>query len=456
MGDIRLVASSGHNRPDASGLYLFDGSSTRLIDAFPCGGLTATSERFYRVAPMRQSDGAEILVYDAHGVCRYQRIDEIGDPHDALALDDSRLLCVSTMDNAIVSVGADGTLETYWRADAPLDAWHLNCLALRDGRLFATAFGRFDSFRGWNARDATGILFDVETGEIAADELNQPHTPRWIDGGWLVCNSGAHDVLRVERDGHRFGVGVGGFCRGICAIGDHVYVGVSAPRASAGETTGWISVLDRERWVEVDRVPLPCAGIYDLIEVSDAILHGLEAGFRSGCERERYFGQLAMFEQVGVTPKRVWAIAEALPAELCRVTITALLPAAIAVGDVARVTCTIENTGGGFLMSAAPYPVEVCYRWFDADGAEAGAGTWLHNRLPRVLAPRDTVTFKVLVAPPPATGRFTLRLTLLQEGVRWFDDVDPASAVSGEVRIYERRRPLLAAVAGGSNRPKSM
>jgi Domain of unknown function (DUF4915) len=440
MGDFRVVASSGHNRPDRSGLYLVDGGSVRLIDAFPCGGLTATSDRFYRVAPLRQSDGAEILVYDAHGVCRYYRIDDVGDPHDVLALDDARLLCVSTMDNAIVCIAGDGTLTTYWRADAPLDAWHLNCLALRDGRLFATAFGRFDTFRGWSARETTGMLFDVETGEVAVGELNQPHTPRWIDGGWVVCNSGANEVLRVEPDGKRYGVGVGGFCRGICAAGDHVYAGVSAPRGSTAETTGWLSVLDRERWTEVERIPLPCAGIYDLIEVSDAILRGLEAGFRSGSERERYFGQLAMFEQVGVTPKHVWAVAEALPPELCRARITADLPAAIAIGDVARVTCTIENTGGGFLMSAAPHPVEVCYRWFDAAGDEAGAGTWLHNRLPRVLAPRDVITFKVLVAPPPGTGRYTLRVTLLQEGVRWFDDVDPASAVSGDVRIYERRR----------------
>jgi hypothetical protein len=64
------------------------------------------------------------------------------------------------------------------------------------------------------------------------------------------------------------------------------------------------------------------------------------------------------------------------------------------------------------------------------------------------------VRFKALVGPPPATGRYTLRLTLLQEGVRWFDDVDPASAVAAEVHVYERRRDRREAQAGGAGRPK--
>ena len=439
MEPIRLVISSGHNRPDWSGLYQYDGSAVRVIDAFPSAGLTTSAGRLYRVSPLRQGDGAEVLVYDALGVRSYLRIDDVGDPHDVLALDETRLLCVSSRDNAIVSIAPDGTVTPYWEMAAPVDAWHVNCLTRRDGRVFASAFGRFDTFRGWHARlgAGTGIVFDVESGEVVVDGLSQPHTPRWIDDAWVVCNSYERTVVRVEANGHRFAVPVGGFSRGLCAIGDRIYAGVSTPRQSVHTATaGWISVVDRERWVEIDRVPLPCGGIYDLIEVDEALLHGLDAGFRVGCERERYFGQLAMFEQVGVTPQRVWAVAEPLPPALCRVNVTADLPATLALGDVAQVTCTVENTGDGFLVSAAPYPVEVCYRWFDEAGDEVGAGTWLHTRLPRVLPPRDAAAFKVLIAPPPRAGRFTLRLTLLQEGVHWFDDVDPANAVSREVDVH--------------------
>ena len=438
----RLVISSGHNRPNMSGLFFYDGSAVRLIDSYPCAGLSTYGGRFYRAASLRQGDGAEMLVYDSQGVCRYQRIDGVGDPHDVLALDDDRVLCVSSRDNAIVSLAPDGTLTPYWRVDAALDAWHVNCLALHDDRLYATAFGRFDTFRGWHptrGKDA-GLLFDVKSGETVVGGLSQPHSPRFIDGAWVICDSAEHSVVRVEANGQRITIPVGGFSRGMAAVGGYVYVGVSSPREGIHTAaTGWLSVIDRERWAELDRVPMPCSGIYDVLEVDEPILHGLEAGFRFGCDRERYFGQLAMFEQVGVTPQRVWAVAEPLPPAMCRVNITAELPATIALGDVAEVDVTVENLGAGFLVSAAPYPTEVCYRWFGGDGAAAGAGTWLHTRLPRVLTPRDSAQFKVLVGPPPAAGRYTLRLTLLQEGVSWFDDIDPANAVSREVDIVEAR-----------------
>jgi hypothetical protein len=337
-----------------------------------------------------------------------------------------------------VAVAPDGTSSTYWQADAPPDSWHLNCLALRDGRLYASAFGRYATFRGWHSTlgAGTGVLFDVESGETIVTGLSQPHTPRWIDGAWVICDSGERTVVRVEPDGSRLTVPVGGFTRGMCAIGDRVYVGVSTPRERMEAlTAGWISVLDRERWVEVDRIPVPCGGMYDLLEVDETMLHALEAGFRGGSERERYFGQLAMFEQLGITPARVWAVSEPLAPEMCRVRITADLPTSLAVGDAVRVRCTVDNRGDGFLISAAPNPVEVCYRWFDADGTPIGAGTWEHTRLPRTIAPRGSATFKAIVAAPPVPGRFTLRLTLLQENVCWFDDVDPANAASAEVLV---------------------
>jgi hypothetical protein len=421
-----------------------------MIDAYPCAGLSACGERLYRTAALRQNDGAEVLVYDPRGICRYVRVDEIGDPHDALALEDGRLLLVSSRDNAIVSLEPDGTLAPVWRVDAPIDAWHVNCLAQRDGRLFATAFGRFDTFRGWHPTLGahSGVLFDVESGADAVTGLTQPHSPRWIDDAWVICNSGEHSVVRVESNGHRFAVPVGGFSRGMCAIGAHVYVGVSTPRAEGAMTApGWISVLDRERWIELDRIGMPCAAMYDLVEVNEELLAGLETGFRFGSNRDFYFGQLAMFEQVGATPQRVWAIAEPLPPAMCRIGISADLPAAIALGDVVRVTCTVENRGDGFLISAAPHPVEVCYRWFDSGGNAVGAGTWLHTPLPHVLAPRGAATFSVLIAPPPVCGRFTIRLTLLQEGVVWFDDIDLANAVTGDVEIGDGHRETPAGPA---------
>ena len=65
--------------------------------------------------------------------------------------------------------------------------------------------------------------------------------------------------------------------------------------------------------------------------------------------------------------------------------------------------------------------VDVSYRWLDASGAEMlieGKRTLL---LPRErLAPGESVNVNVGVVAPPNQGSFTLRISMVHEGVTWF------------------------------------
>jgi hypothetical protein len=87
------------------------------------------------------------------------------------------------------------------------------------------------------------------------------------------------------------------------------------------------------------------------------------------------------------------------------------------------VTCRIENLGPAFLVSAPPHPVHISYRWVAGSAAEEGERT----RLPQSIAPSTSATCFLGLRTPAEPGVYELRVTLVQEGVAWFDDLDPGN-----------------------------
>jgi hypothetical protein len=104
------------------------------------------------------------------------------------------------------------------------------------------------------------------------------------------------------------------------------------------------------------------------------------------------------------------------------------------------VRCTIANRGDAVFVSAPPNPIELCYRWFDAGNDAVGAGTWLHTPLPQPLRPGNRITLVAAIAAPPVPGTYVLALSLLQENVAWFDDLDPASGDRHTVQVSPGER----------------
>jgi hypothetical protein len=64
--------------------------------------------------------------------------------------------------------------------------------------------------------------------------------------------------------------------------------------------------------------------------------------------------------------------------------------------------------------------VRLSYHWLAPDGAVV-VNDGLRTELPRDLLGGEEVELKATVRAPDQPGRFTLRLTLVQEGVAWFD-----------------------------------
>jgi len=110
----------------------------------------------------------------------------------------------------------------------------------------------------------------------------------------------------------------------------------------------------------------------------------------------------------------------------------ALRPAVPAVSgaprEITEIVVDIENGSRSWLSSDFLHaPVNVSYRWLDELGAPTGE-EGRRSRFPEGLPPGRSAWVNLTVELPAAPGRYTLVLTLVQEGFAWLDDVDSACA----------------------------
>ncbi|HEY7530545.1 MAG TPA: DUF4915 domain-containing protein, partial [Gemmatimonadota bacterium] len=360
-----VLLASGFGDDTGGGLYALEAGRFHAVDRLSSTGLWSDGGRLVRL--LRSADpGAsvgEILVYDERGVAAYLRVDDLRDPHDVL-VHDGRIVAASPLRNEILWIGFDGAVQRVWRAPGEGDAWHLNGLAVHEGRVLATAFGRHRSHRAWHEdlAQASGVLVDTATGDDVLRGLVCPHTPRFLDGRWTICNSGTGELLQLDRDGGRSaGVQLGGWTRGLAAAPDVLFVGVSADRASGPGAGASVAAVDRRTLRVLERWPLPCREVYELVLVPPALVDGARRGFRTNPERVAEAAQRSLFAAAGIEPARLWATGDPLPPDACRVRLAAELPASLAPGELRELECTVENRGAAILVSAPPHAVHVSY-----------------------------------------------------------------------------------------------
>lgn len=123
------------------------------------------------------------------------------------------------------------------------------------------------------------------------------------------------------------------------------------------------------------------------------------------------------------------------PRAACKVVLRASVPRAMRPGAAYAVPFELTNRAAPQLDAAHPYPTNLGYRWLDADGREAGRENAVRTKLPRPLPDGDTAEGAMDVVAPSAPGRYVLRLSVIQEGVAWFDDIDPDNGVAEHVDV---------------------
>jgi hypothetical protein len=438
-----VVLASGFGDEDTGGgLFAFDGCVLERLDYLSSTGLSLAETRLLRLlrSVVEVDRCGELLVYDAGGLERYYRLDGVVDPHD-ICWDGQHFIVVSTSTNRVLWIAPSGDIVRQWHAPGEGDCWHLNSLLLHKGELFVSAFGLYHGHREW-AHDTTagaGFVLNLATGQIPLTGLSHPHSPRWMDGAWVVCNSSQHQVLLIDAvtGTLQHMLQLKGYTRGLAIGDDAIFIGESANRADStvhpSGATASIVVACRKTWTIVDRVPLPCREVYDLLLAPYALVDGVRRGSRTNSQRVAEQDQYTLFREVGVEPLRLWATGDPLPPEACRVNLQADIPVHLEVGAAVELACVVENVGTAALVSAPPYPVSLSYRWVPCGADERLEGP--RFRLPRALYPRQSFACTITVTAPPMAGAFLLCLTLVQEHIAWFDEVDTANGCQRLVRI---------------------
>jgi hypothetical protein len=96
-------------------------------------------------------------------------------------------------------------------------------------------------------------------------------------------------------------------------------------------------------------------------------------------------------------------------------------PEVVVCGRTAGVRVQLENGSSEKIGSFPPFPIHLSYRWFNCDTNEAVGPEALRTELRPALSPYEHASYVMQIAAPGTPGRYRLRVTLVQELVRWFD-----------------------------------
>lgn len=443
------------------GAYDLTSGAPEALDDLATSGLAAGGGRLWRVlrAPGEQTSACELLSYDERGVRTYERLDGVRDPHDVCWFDGA-VHIASSWDDVVWRLPGP---TVAWHAErgaagAP-DGWHVNSLTVVDGSLHACAFGRFDRHKGWKdaAPHDTGFVVDLRTGADVLTGLCQPHHPRRVGDRWYVCESLIGTLTECAADGTILRrASVERFTRGLAVLGDRwALVGGNGHREMDGDRAE-VAVVDLVEMRVVDRIPLPCMEVYDILAVPAPLARGLALGFGANparaveqhraTERPEEARPTPPDARVQLAPPRVAQAVASLgrqlgPKAVAACGIRGRLPARMVAGTAALLTVEVVNRSRRPLASVPPRVVKVAARWLPlplpAQAAEAHGpgpveGMVLNPpiALPQLVRPGELATVGVPLEAPEVPGRYQVRVALAQRGLGWF-----GVRLQGEVEV---------------------
>lgn len=432
LGDERLLVS-GFGKW-GGGVYDISGGSAVALDDIPTSGISVGGDQLWRVlrAPGEQTAVCELLAYDEHGIRTYQRLDPVRDPHD-VCWHQGAVHITSSWDSTIWRLDPDGMLRPAWRGTGMPDSWHVNSMVVVDGRLHVSAFGRFDRYKAWRseAGRTAGFVLDTVTGGDVLAGLAHPHNPRWDGDRWYVCESTRGTVTECAPDGRILRrAKLRRFTRGLAIIGPWAFVGGNAHRQRDDDRAD-IAVIDLESFQVVERIPMPCLEVYDILAVPPRLARAVALGFGGNPARaaeqqrandrsdhKRATGRVARVQLV--TPrvaKWLGSPGRTLEREdAMRCGVLGTLPREVTAGDVLALDVTVLNRSRLPLATVPPNPIRVGARWM-------GDGTLVRNpltALPVLLHPEESAQTEVLLEVPEVPGSYEVRVALHQMGMGWF------------------------------------
>ncbi len=191
--------------------------------------------RFDNILPQGERQG----IYDAVYAPHQSWITGDIDIHDLAIGADGRPIFACTMFNCIGTVSDGFSFRPLWHPPfisrmVAEDRCHLNGMAVQAGvARYVTCVAQSDVTDGWrDRRVAGGVVVDVITGQVVAEGLSMPHSPRLNDGRLWLLNSGAGTFGWIDTESGAFNevAFCPGYARGLAFVGRYAVIGLSLAR----------------------------------------------------------------------------------------------------------------------------------------------------------------------------------------------------------------------------------
>lgn len=254
--------------PNDGGLFLIHGGKASRLDSSSCAGIDVNGDSVLRAL---QPTGLSLT-----GSRNWSLIDDatlFDDVHDAL-FDGDVCYVVGTTGNEVVCLNDAGVEMERWAFSAQPDSWHLNCLSRWKESIVFSAFGMFDTTRGYKGHThGAGFVQDLFSGQKYIEGLSQPHSLVPFGQNLLLANSEFKEIREYSPNGTLLRtVVLDGYTRGICVVGDLLYVGLSCSRniEDGSLSSATVVALDILTWNEKGRLSLGALEIYSIVSIDDA------------------------------------------------------------------------------------------------------------------------------------------------------------------------------------------
>jgi glycosyltransferase involved in cell wall biosynthesis len=101
-----------------------------------------------------------------------------------------------------------------------------------------------------------------------------------------------------------------------------------------------------------------------------------------------------------------------------------------------RLDAKVTNETNETLSSAAPYPVRLACHWIEKTTRRMVVFDGSRSRLSPPLDPNTTGRYPMKIVAPDQPGEYILQTTMVQEDVRWFEDVQPGIVQEFGVSVF--------------------
>lgn len=268
--DSLLVSGPGADT-QFGGLYYvkksgwMGGAEVWYVDRLSSRGIDVTPEMVVRSI---QVDGHMVVTIYGESTAKVFVSEKGSNIHDMRILNGT-IYAVSTGTNEVLQLNKDGSIAKTWSFGSGKDSWHINGVDLWDGKLVASAFGKFDGEGAYEGKTkGAGIVFEVEGQKEIWTGLSGPHTPRSdAKGNKYICDSGSNRLVIKQAGAEKEVQFPGAFPRGLAFGKNSIYVGLNFVNGQSGNSR--IAVLDNSTFEKTSEIQLDIPEIYDVVATND-------------------------------------------------------------------------------------------------------------------------------------------------------------------------------------------